>query len=240
MHRHIRECDRPVPQRKRRHPGPRRPTHPTGASAPPRPPPSPRVPPRARRGGPDRSWSLARRSVSSGLARVPVGSERATPTRTVPTSTPSTRPARRAGAGGRGGIFRCGGQPPLRSISVVSCETGGKPWLRSISVVGWYTGVRAGGRARPRRRNGRQLAPPSADRAGVLGARVSRESGHAAHLQWRPRPPARRPATPRGCPRGPFRRPGRRRPCRRRGRRPGRRPPGARRWPTARARAPPR
>src|SRR4051794_69314 len=36
--------------------------------------------------------SFARRSVSSGLARVPVASERATPTRTVPTSTPSLLP----------------------------------------------------------------------------------------------------------------------------------------------------
>ena len=47
-------------------------------------------------------------------------------------------PAGRAlAAAGRGGTFRCAGQPPLRSISVVSCETGGKPRLRSISVVGW-------------------------------------------------------------------------------------------------------
>src|SRR3954463_7246206 len=83
---------------------------------------------------------LARRRVSSGLASVPVGSERARPTRAVPTSTPSTRLLRRAGAGGRGGTFRCCGQPPLRSISLVSFDTGGKPRLRSISVVGWYVG----------------------------------------------------------------------------------------------------
>src|SRR4051812_50200000 len=113
---------------------------------------------------------LARRRVSSGLASVPVGSDRARPTRTVPTSTPSTRPLRR-GADGRGGTFRCCGQPPLRSISVVSFDTGGKPRVPAVSGGGGEGGccparggARGGGR-RPARRAG----PPPAAPGGVLG-----------------------------------------------------------------------
>src|SRR4051812_8118785 len=44
-------------------------------------------------------WPLARRSVSNGLASVPVASERATPTRTVPTSTPSLLPGTQVALG---------------------------------------------------------------------------------------------------------------------------------------------
>src|SRR3954449_10572107 len=114
---------------------------------------------------------LARRRVSRGLASVPVGSDKARPTRTVPTSTPSTRPLRRGGGvrggadkarppravptsprsprplrrggDGRGGTFRCCGQPPLRSISVVSFDTGGEARVRAISGGGGVVGRRA-------------------------------------------------------------------------------------------------
>ena len=130
------------------------------------------------------------------------GSDSARPTRPCPRRRPA--PGRRGDDSRRGGTFRCSGQPPLRSISLVSLVTGGgNPRLRSSSVVGWYVGCARPGRDAAARRNCGQFAPPS--RRGRCPRGCTRLVRTSSTSRWRSQPPARRPATPRGSPRGRFR-----------------------------------